>query len=94
MVANRREFLLVVATVAAGTSLPSAALQGSAHTRLSSTAQALPLTAVRLLPSIYATAVEINRKYLLGLSADRLLHNFLLYAGLPPKAPIVWWLGE
>ena len=32
--------------------------------------------------------MELDRAYLLRLSADRLLHNFLLYAGLPPKAEI------
>ncbi|WP_343525938.1 glycoside hydrolase family 127 protein [Sphingomonas sp.] len=51
-------------------------------------AEPLPLTAVRLRPSIYATAVETNRHYLYRLDADRLLHNFRLYAGLKPKAEI------
>jgi DUF1680 family protein len=48
----------------------------------------LPLRDVRLLPSDYARAVEVNRLYLLSLSADRFLHNFRKYAGLEPKAPI------
>ncbi len=48
----------------------------------------LPLTAVRLKPSDFATAVTVNHRYLLGLSADRLLHNFRKYAGLEPKAEI------
>lgn len=48
----------------------------------------LPLSAVRLLPSEYAHAVAVNESYLLRLSADRLLHNFLLYAKLPPKGEI------
>ena len=48
----------------------------------------LPLASVRLRPSDYATAVEVNRKYLHRLSPDRLLHNFRKYAGLEPKAPI------
>ncbi len=55
---------------------------------LPDTAEPLPLSAVRLRPSIYATAVETNRGYLHRLSADRLLHNFRAYAGLEPKAPI------
>jgi hypothetical protein len=46
------------------------------------------LSAVRLLPSDYATAVEVNRGYLLSLSPDRFLHNFRKYAGLEPKAPV------
>jgi uncharacterized protein len=51
-------------------------------------AQPLPLSAVRLLPSEYATAVEVNRTYLLQLDPDRLLHEFRAYAGLEPKAPV------
>ena len=52
------------------------------------TAKPLPLSGVRLLPSDYATAVEVDRTFLLDLSADRLLHNFIKYAGLPPKGAI------
>lgn len=48
----------------------------------------LPLSAVRLAPSDFATAVDVNHRYLLGLSADRLLHNFRKYAGLAPRADI------
>ncbi|RHW18910.1 glycoside hydrolase family 127 protein [Sphingomonas gilva] len=45
----------------------------------------VPLGAVRLKPSIYADAVETNRRTLLALSPDRLLHNFHASAGLAPK---------
>src|ERR1700704_77823 len=45
-----------------------------------------PLEAVRLRPSPYLTAVESNGAYLLRLEPDRLLHNFHVSAGLPPKA--------
>src|SRR3954470_16036363 len=55
---------------------------------LPKTARPLPLSAVRLLPSEFATAVEVNRTYLLQLNPDRLLHNFRKYAGLEPKAPV------
>lgn len=51
-------------------------------------ARPLPLTVVRLRPSDQATAVAVNRRYLLRLEPDRLLHNVRLYAGLPPKAAI------
>ncbi len=74
------------AAVAAGT-VPVAARAAVAPV-LPSSAKPLPLSSVRLLPSDYATAVEVNRSYLLSLSADRFLHNFLLYAGLPPKGEI------
>jgi DUF1680 family protein len=49
---------------------------------------ALPLTAIRLRPSDYATAVQVNQRYLLRLEPDRFLHNFRKYAGLEPKGPI------
>jgi uncharacterized protein len=51
-------------------------------------ARPLPLSAVRLKPSIWATAVETNGAYLLSLEPDRLLHNFRKYAGLPPKGEL------
>ena len=48
-------------------------------------ARPLPLSAVRLRPSAFLDAVEINRRYLLSLSPERLLHNFYASAGLPTK---------
>ena len=48
----------------------------------------LPLSAVRLKPSIYADAVATNRRYLLALEPDRLLHNFHKSAGLPTKGAL------
>ncbi len=51
-------------------------------------ARPLPLAAVRLGASDYAQALEANRAVLHRLQPDRLLHNFRLYAGLTPKAPI------
>ena len=84
---NRREFVLGAAAAMAASATPSLA-SGSGSTMLPTSAKALPLSAVRLKPSDYATAVEVNRTFLLNLSADRLLHNFILYADLPPKAPL------
>lgn len=49
-------------------------------------AEPAPLSSVRLLPSVWATAVERNRRTLLDLQPDRLLHNFHASAGLLPKA--------
>lgn len=51
-------------------------------------ARALPLSSVRLLPSAYADAVQANQAYLLRLSADRFLHNYHKFAGLPVKGAI------
>jgi DUF1680 family protein len=47
-----------------------------------------PLEAIRLRPSPYLTAVESNGVYLLRLEPDRLLHNFHVSAGLPPKGAV------
>ena len=44
-----------------------------------------PLKQVRLKPSVFSDAVDANARYLLSLSADRLLHNFRANAGLQPK---------
>lgn len=52
---------------------------------LPKSAKPLALSDVRLLPSPFADAVEANRKYLLQLEPDRLLHNFRKFAGLAPK---------
>ena len=51
-------------------------------------ARPLPLDAVRLAPSDFATAVAVNGAYLHRLDPDRLLHNVRKYAGLTPKAAI------
>ena len=86
MTANRREFLLGAAATVAASATP--AVRAAAAPAFPSSVKPLPLSAVRLTPSDYATAVEVNRAYLLSLSADRFLHNFMRYAGLPPKGEI------
>ena len=86
MTANRREFLLGAAATVAASATP--AVRAAAAPAFPSSVKPLPLSAVRLTPSDYATAVEVNRAYLFSLSADRLLHNFMQYAGLPPKGEI------
>ena len=53
---------------------------------LPATAAPVPLTAVRLRPSRYLAAVDANRRYVLSLDADRLLHNYRTSAGLAAKA--------
>jgi DUF1680 family protein len=81
---NRRALLMgSAATLAAPVALRPA-LAGTA----AEAAKPLPLSAVRLKPSDYATAVEANRAYLHRLQPDRLLHNFRKYAGLQPKGEI------
>ena len=87
IVASRRELLAGAAATALFTR-PMAAFAAVKTGALPAAPKPLPLTAVRLGASDYATAVETNRGYLLSLSADRFLHNFRKYAGLQPKAEI------
>ncbi len=56
------------------------------------TAEPFGLNQVRLLDGPFKHAMELNRKYLLSLDADRLLHNFRINAGLPSSAqPLGGW---
>lgn len=84
---SRRHLLAGAATMAvlSGSQKAIAAVDTSILPRK---ARSLPLEAVRLRPSPFATAVETNRKYLLSLSADRLLHNYRTNAGLKPKGEV------
>jgi DUF1680 family protein len=55
-------------------------------------ARAFDLSQVRLLPGPIKDLLERNRKYLLSLSVDRLVHNFRVNAGLPSTAePLGGW---
>lgn len=85
--ATRRDLMLTAAAFA-GTVQPISALAKARGASLPAKAAPLPLSSVRLLPSDYATAVEVNRAYLLRLSPDRFLHNFMTFAGLPAKGEI------
>jgi len=90
---DRRQLLLGgIALAAAGSTTPSRA---SIAARSPAVARPLPLSAVRLRASDYATAVEVNRMTLRRLDPDRLLHNFRAYAGLAPRAPAYGgWEGD
>jgi len=68
---------LLAAGAGAGAFAPGAA----------SAAELFPLQDVRLLPSPFLQAQETNRRYLLGLDADRLLAPFRREAGLPLPKP-------
>ncbi|ESQ92890.1 glycoside hydrolase family 127 protein [Asticcacaulis benevestitus] len=74
--------------IAAGTALGAlGAIKAQAQSK-SAQVTPFPLTAVRLKASIFETAVEANKSYLLALEPDRLLHNFYLFAGLPTKGEV------
>jgi uncharacterized protein len=85
--ATRRDLMLAAAAFA-GTVQPVSTLAKARGASLPAKAAPLPLSSVRLLPSAYATAVEVNRAYLLRLSPDRFLHNFMTFAGLPAKGAV------
>jgi DUF1680 family protein len=54
--------------------------------------QSFPLSSVRLAPGRLLKSAEINRRYMLELPADRLLHMFRVTAGLPSNAaPLGGW---
>lgn len=56
---------------------------------------AVPLQDVTLKPSMFLDSLQTNRRYLFELEPDRLLHNFLQYAGLPPKGEVYGgWEGD
>ena len=86
---RRRAFLLAAAATTAAAALPAgSATMTVAPAQLPDKAEPLPLSAVRLLPSPYLDAVNANRRYLLTLEPDRLLHNFMTSAGLKPKGEV------
>jgi DUF1680 family protein len=60
--------------------------------KVSIAARAFPLRNVRLLDGPFKDAMERNRRYLHELDSGRLLHNFLVNAGLPSSAaPLGGW---
>src|SRR5688572_19813683 len=81
---SRRSVLLGAAGGAIAAGLPPLS-RATKRSVLPHRATALPLADVRLLPSPYFDAVEANRRYLLQLEPDRLLHNFRKFAGLEPR---------
>jgi len=55
-------------------------------------ARPFDLARVRLGPGPFLDAMQVNRRYLMGLEPDRLLHTFRLTAGLPTSAePLGGW---
>jgi len=70
----------ILASLAAAFGLPRVALSLQRNA-----VRPLPMTAVRLQPSPWLQAVESNRAYLHRLEPDRLLHDYRVQAGLPPK---------
>ncbi len=89
---QRRQFLCSAVGAASGAALAGSvslrATAGDARDLLPPRATSLPLADVRLAPSPFKNAVDVNLRYLLSLEPDRLLHHFLKGAGLEPRAPV------
>jgi DUF1680 family protein len=84
---HRRQFLAASGAAVAG-SIAINALAARPAGGVPSRARALPLADVRLGPSPFRNAVDVNLRYLLSLDPDRLLHNFYTGAGMQPRAPV------
>jgi DUF1680 family protein len=93
---ERRNFLSMTALAAVAPLLPRLAraalgpAPGTEPARFR--VQPFDLAAVRLRPGAALEALETNRRYLMGLDPDRLLHMFRVTAGLPSSAaPLGGW---
>lgn len=85
---SRRDFLERAGLAAAALSLWPKELLAHRALNAPPTFAAMPfdLHDVRLLPGLQLTALEVNKKYMMGLSPDRLLHVFRVNAGLASTA--------
>src|SRR4029079_15220751 len=74
------------------TAAASAAAPIPQHASVRFAAQPFELSRVRLRPGIFLDCAGINRRYMLGLSQDSLLHMFRVTAELPSSAkPLGGW---
>ena len=96
---NRREFLGAASLAALALGLPGRGVIADDTIR-----RGLPISAprplarpfelhdVRLRPGIQLTGLETNRRFMMGLEPDRLLHMFRVTAGIPSSAqPLGGW---
>jgi len=96
---NRRDFLGAASLAALALGLPAntAPLSHATWRRLVESAPRLKarpfdLHDVRLRPGLQLTGLETNRKFMMALDPDRLLHMFRVTAGLPSSAePLGGW---
>ena len=84
---SRRELIALLGAGAVAAAWPASRVfaQGTAA---SAGVSPFSLRDVRLLDGPFRAAQERNAQYMLSLDPDRLLHNFHVNAGLPPKAPV------
>lgn len=93
---TRREFVATsaaaLAALAAIPGLPSGIRARLAHRDATLVAHPFDLHQVRLLPGPFLDDLNVNRRYMMGLDPDRLLHSFRITAGLPSSAePYYGW---
>jgi DUF1680 family protein len=96
---SRRDFLGAASFAALALGLPTRSAFANDATLRQFLASAPRLKArpfdlhdVRLRPGIQLTGLETNRKFMMGLDPDRLLHMFRVTAGLPSSAePLGGW---
>jgi len=89
MPVTRRRFLAGTAAAAAALPLARFSFAGTAAPPASG---AFDLSRVRLRPGPFLDAAEVNRRFLMNLDPDRLLHMFHVTAGLPSSAaPLGGW---
>lgn len=96
---SRREFVVATGVAGAAAMMPRQLLamhrellQRAGAAGRPGVAQPFDIASVRLLPGQFLDATEVNRRYLLGLDKDRLLHMFRITAGIPSNAePLGGW---
>jgi DUF1680 family protein len=85
-------FALLAGAVAATRGSAADAVAPKAALKAAPVVEPFAMTDVRLLPGPFRHAMELDKKYLLSLDPDRLLHAFRVNAGLPSKAaPLGGW---
>lgn len=85
---TRRDALKILGAGAASFVCAPCVLGNIEIDELSENARYFPLAQVRLGPGPFLDAQELDAAYLMQLEPDRMLHNFRVNAGLPPKAPV------
>src|SRR5689334_11477762 len=85
---NRRSFIAAMSAM----SLAKRSRASAARIRISPAAEPLGPGQVVLLPGPFLEAAQINRRYMMSLDPDRLLHTFRISNGLPSTAqPLGGW---
>src|SRR5689334_6787959 len=85
---SRRDALALLGLGAVALALPGASHAAPVPAPAAGRLTPFDLRDVRLLDGPFRDAQQRDARYLLSLEPDRMLHNFRVNAGLPPKAPV------